>query len=47
MKFQNFVTDAQTDGQTEEICPFNFSKVGGINRYLSLIPLTSINTYAP
>ena len=34
MKFQNcifinFVTDAQTD-EPKTICPFNFSKVGGI-----------------
>ena len=37
----NFVTDAQTDARTEAegrtdkpkaICPFNFSKVGGIKR---------------
>ena len=38
MKFQNcifinFVTDARTEGRTfkpKAICPFNFSKVGGI-----------------
>ena len=36
MKFQNciltnFVTDAQTS-HTQAICPFNFSKVGGIKK---------------
>ena len=38
MEFQNcilinFVTDARTDGRTDKPkanCPFNFSKVGGI-----------------
>ena len=45
MKFQNcilinFVTDAWTDGRThtdkqKAICPFNFSKVGGIKTALT------------
>ena len=51
MKFQNcilinFVTDARTDARTDKakaICPFNFSKVGGIKTcdvtYLSEISL--------
>ena len=45
MKFQNcilinFVTDARTDGRTDKpkaICPFNFSKVGGIKNEM-IIP---------
>ena len=48
MKFQNcilinFVMDARTDGartdKPKAICPFTFSKVGGIMRALMLYPM--------
>ena len=45
MKFQNcilinFVTDPRTDEQKDKpkaICPFNFCKVGGINRKMTIL----------
>ena len=46
MKFQNcilinFVTDARTD-KPKAICPFNFSKVGGIKRFWQAVHCTQI-----